>query len=150
MDQKKETVETYNAVLRHGGNKEHEINLSGVTMREIILLRALHTREGGDEPIPENTMKVVGKKDVEPKIELFEMARKYANTSDPFSAKKLIEKVFATALLGYDKWLAETVELEQMEREEASQRRQAEAAERARESALAAARKTVAEAGASA
>lgn len=130
-------VDLYDCILIHAGNKDHEIPKNGVTAREIALLRGMH----GDESVPERYIKPRMKggqqetRDVDPKIELFELARKYANTADPMSGKKVVEKVFGTALIGFDNWFSESVELENMEREEAMQQRQAEAAQRRKDAA---------------
>lgn len=126
----KRTIELFDILLRHQGNKDHEIPKIGVSATEIKLLRAMH----GEEAIPDQAIKphtVAGKhitRDVELKTELFELAKKYANTADPMSAKKKIESVFATTLVGYDKWVSELMEMEQMEQEEAMKRRNEEAA----------------------
>ncbi len=136
-------VELFDLMLRHGGNEKHEIPKVAVSGREILLIKAMH----GEESIPEGTIKPhidpktkePAVREVDPKIELFELARKYANTMDPMSGKKVVERVFGTALVGFEKWLEETMELENMEREEAHQRRQEEAQRRRQEALRAAA-----------
>lgn len=126
----KRTIELFDILLRHQGNKDHEIPKAGVSATEIKLLRAMH----GEESILDAAIKphvVAGKhitRDVDLKTELFELAKKYANTADPMSAKKKIESVFATTLVGYDKWVSELMEIEQMEQEDAMKRRNEEAA----------------------
>lgn len=142
----KKTLELFDCLVRHGGNKEHEIPKVGVTATEIRLLRAMH----GDEAVLDRDIKphkVDGKHatvEVDAKVELFELAKKYANTADPLSAKKAIEKAFGTALIGYEKWVDEALELERMEQEEGERRRRTESMrqkhlETARESTEAAA-----------
>lgn len=139
-------VELFDCVLQHGGNKDHEIPKVGVTAREIFLLRAMH----GEGAVPDREVKphyekgktVQATRDIEPKMELFELARKYANTADPMSGKKIVERVFSTSLVGFEKWYEESVELERMEQEEAMVLRQREANLR-REAAEAAAKKSL-------
>jgi hypothetical protein len=124
-------VELFDAMLRHGGNKDHEIPKLGITAREITLLKAMH----GEDAVLDRDIKphkIKGEpatRDVDVKMEMFELAKKYANTADPMSGKKLVERVFGTSLVGFDKWIDEQREMEQMEHEEAMRRRQEESAE---------------------
>lgn len=134
----KQTVELFDARLIHAGNKDHEIQLRGVSAREIHLLRAMH----GEGAVVDRSIKpsTPATREVEPKIELFEMARKYANTADPMSGKRAVEKAFGTALVGFELWHEEALEMERMEQEEAMRKRQEEGAQRRREALLAAAK----------
>lgn len=131
MSEKKTVVvELFDIHLWHQGNKDHEIPKTAVTATEIRLLRAMH----GQESVPDERIKphlIDGKhatREIDPKIELFELARKYANTADPLSAKKIIEKAFSTTLIGYDKWVMELVDAEQTAAEAAMRARNQEAA----------------------
>lgn len=142
-DRKTVKVELFDCTLNHGGNDKHQIPKVAVTGREMLLIKAMH----GEDSIPEGSVKphIDAKtkepafRDIDSKIELYELARKYANTMDPMSGKKVVERVFQTALVGFEKWLEETLELENMEREEAHQRRQDEAARRRQQDAARAA-----------
>ena len=131
----KQTVDLYDCEVRLGGHLGHTVMKAGVTMDEVILLRALH----GDDAVPEDRMKQAGSKEYDRKLELFHLARTYSNTTDPISGKKIVEKVFSTALIGYDKWLAETAELEEMERDEDARLRAVSAAKGRQQAAVEAA-----------
>lgn len=124
------TVDTYDIELRHGGNIFHSTPKKGVTMKEIVLLRSIH----GDDAVPDSLVKKAGTKEAQDeKLELFDLARRYANTADPMSGKKIVEKTFSTALIGFEAWLQETIELEQMEREERREQHQTDTAKLMRE-----------------
>lgn len=118
----KTKVEIYNCELKHGATTTtvHTIPKNGVTAREITLLRAMH---GADSVL---NIKPAGEREVDQKQELLLLARNYANTQDPFSGKKLVERVFSVVLANYEQWIEEQVELEQMEREEKRQKSQEE------------------------
>lgn len=131
----KQTLELFDCRVIHGGYKDHEIPKYGITATEIRLLRAMH----GEESVRDNEIKphmVAGKHatiEVDPKMELFDLARRYANTADPMSAKKAIEKAFGTTLIGYDKWVAEVIDSEQNARDEEMRTRHVDSTRRAAE-----------------
>lgn len=112
-------TEIYNIRVRHGGNMLHEIPKEKVTMKEIVLLRAIH----GDDSVPDSLITPAGERDVNEKTELFHLAREYGSASDPAHGKKLVEKVFSQPLIGFEAWLAEAIELEDMERAEQDEKR---------------------------
>lgn len=125
-----EKVQLFDCSVSH--NKEHKIPKTAVTMKEIVLLRSIF----GDEGLPEDSIKPhldpkTGQQatcDIDPKAELFDLAKRYANTVDPLSGKRRVEKVFSTVLMGFEKWLEEQTELDNMEREERHRKAQADAA----------------------
>lgn len=140
---KKPRVELFDCTLRHGGNKEHEIQKIAVTGRELLLMRSMH----GEEAIPESSIKPhrdsktgePATREISAQHELFELARKYGNTANPISGKKLVEKVFGQPLVGFEQWLEDAVELERMEQEEAHKRRNLDMQKRRQEAATQAA-----------
>lgn len=115
---KTKTVELFDVLLRHGGHIGHEIPRKGITFREITLLRHIH----GNDAISDEKIKpaagAVKKKEIDERLELFEFARAYAKGGDFVGSKKLIEAVFSTPLMGFESWLSETMELEEMQRQE--------------------------------
>jgi hypothetical protein len=116
----KKPTELFDCEVRLGGNINHTVTLKGVSIYEISLLRAIH----GEDSVPSRDMKSVGVKDIDSLDEMHRLSRKYANTSDAMSGKRLVERTFNTVLHGYENWLAETSELEEMEREEAQRKAQ--------------------------
>ena len=58
-----------------------------------------------------------GKTEMEERIELFTLARKYSNTSHPNSGRQLVERHFNVPLHGYAEWVEQCVQDEELERE---------------------------------
>lgn len=112
----KTTLKLFDCELYHGGVKTHSIPLRGITMKELVLLRALH----GQDAILDKEIK--DSKPAEGEFDerelLFTLARKYGNTADPMSGKKLIERVLSVPLVGFEAWIEDQIQLEQMERDE--------------------------------
>lgn len=117
----KHTTQTHKVGLRHGGNIFHEVPLNGITEREILLLRKLHGEDAVVGLVVDGEMSFPTEKD-----ELYYLARKYANTSDPASGRRLVESMFSTPLIHFDAWLEEQRQLEEMERNERQERHEAE------------------------
>ena len=119
---------TFRCRLRHGGVVNHEIPMSDVTDKEPLLLRLMHGQDAITGIEEDGSRTFEGER-----AEYFYLARKYANTADPYSGMKLVAETFKVSLHEFPNWLAEQQEIEQMEREEAMERRQREAAERQRQ-----------------
>lgn len=102
-------VDLFDASLRLGGNLLHEVPRAKITQKEITLLRAMH---GEDSVV---NIKRIGEVEVDDREELLLLARKYSNTSDEMSGKRLVEKVLSLPLPEFADWLAEQHEYEEME-----------------------------------
>lgn len=118
----KTPTDLFDATLRLGGHITHTVPRARITSQEITLLKAMH---GSDAVVD---VKKVGTAEVDERDEVYQLARKYANTSDPMSGKKLVERVLSTTMPDYEQWLLDQVELEQMERTERHEKAQAEIA----------------------
>lgn len=119
----KETVKVYNCEVRHGGNILHSMPRERITNREIRVLRAIHGADGVVH------VKEVGEVEIDQTNEAYELALKYARDSQsPELGARLVERVLNVPMEGFDKWLTERRELEEMEREERLLQQQREAA----------------------
>lgn len=119
----KEKVKVYTCEVRHGGNIMHSQPKDGVTNREIRVLRAIH----GDDGVV--NVKETGEREVDQTEEAYELALKYAKSSQrPKQGARLIERVLNVNMDGFDKWLTERRQFEDMLREERLQESQREAA----------------------
>ena len=115
-------VEVYDCELKHGNttSTNHTIPKAGITAKEMILLKHMH---GPDSLL---NVKEAGHKQVDEKEELLNFARRYANTSDPLSGKRMVEKVFSVSLHNYETWIEDQLQVEEMVREERHEKSQAE------------------------
>lgn len=118
-----ERVKIYNCEVRHGGNIMHSLTKDGITNREIRVLRAIHGPDGVVN------VKEAGERDVNQTEEAFELALKYARDSQrPQYGAKLVERVLNVNMEGFDAWLTERRQLDEMMREERLQKEAREAA----------------------
>jgi len=145
MSEKKEKAERvvplFDATLRLKGSIDHEVPLRAVTDRELTLMRKMHG--------PEAVVNVKQRDDsraVSERHELYQMARKYGTSADATSGMKLIEKHLGVDLYGYEAWLDETLQIEEMEREERQARDREEFKRMTQEQLTAAAARAAAEA----
>lgn len=124
-------VPTYKIEVRLGGDIIHTIWKEGVTQKEITLLRAIHG-QGGVAHIEET-----GKKLVNEREELYELACTYSKTLDPSWGIKLVQSVFNTNLDGFSDWRIAREDAVEQERYERQQKANQEAARlsRARDAA---------------
>ncbi len=116
-----EKVMTYDCELRHGGDLMHSMMKPGVSQREIRVLRAIH----GEDAVV--NVKEAGEKEINQREEAFELALRYSKTSNPRHGKALVERVLSIQLEGFDKWLQERAELQEMELKERLEKSQREA-----------------------
>jgi hypothetical protein len=69
----------------------------------------------GDDAVVD--VREAGQLEMDERIELFQLARKYANTADPMSGRNLVERHFQQPLTGYEQWFDQTVQDEENQRE---------------------------------
>jgi len=92
-------MKTYNVNVRLGGNILHSVPRNNITERELYLLSQIH---GSDAIVDQ---KEVSEIDVSEKILDFQLAREYG--------RGVVERNFSKALVGFDDWLAATMEKEE-------------------------------------
>jgi hypothetical protein len=118
--------ETYNCAVRHNGNLLHEVPLTGITSKELVLLKAIHGADAIVRVV--KTEQVVEREEQE---ELFRIAEKYGSRDDAEAmarSRQRVERLFSVTLNGFDDWLNNRIEDSQQEREEKREMHAAEVA----------------------
>lgn len=122
-------VPVYSIILRLGGHDDpvtlHEVPLSGVTQKEIVLLKSKHGAASVRDA------KETGTRDfADEAAELFHLARKYSSNAQDMAeqgaAVMQVGRLFNADMSGYENWLIDEIDLEESIREESNQKRQAE------------------------
>lgn len=121
------TLEFYNAILYHVGNRDHEIPLPGISSRELKYLKSVH----GAENIPGERLTKLGEREVDEREHYFDIARKYGSREDmekQAHVVKQMEKLFDVDLGDFHQWLDEVTQAEDEQRTSAGRQRAAESA----------------------
>lgn len=99
-------IQLYRATLRHAGNIGIEIPVTGVSQREILLMRAIH----GDDAVVK--IEEDGKTIVDDRDEIFKLARKYPHPLGASASRMRVEKLLNISLHGYEEWLTRQIDTE--------------------------------------